>query len=204
MIPLLLQHLLCLKTPILTTSITSQWSLLLQHLLRHYDLYYYSNYHITIQIVLQQLLRPNDLFYYSNSNVTMLSVITASNTSLWSLLLQPIMSLWSLYPANVHHAPIAATGGLPPDAPYQERPGGRHAKHPRICILCYHIVFSVLPFVLFDICRTEDHKPRGRASDVSTISTCVSLYVQWFTAHSPTQSLWERAGGITVVYLCGF
>ena len=64
----------------------------------------------------------------------------------------------------------------PPDAPYQERPGGRHAKHP--CLLCYHILFSVLPFVLFDICRTEDHKPRGRASDVSTLSTCFFfLYV---------------------------
>ena len=138
---------------IITATITSLWPILLQQLLRPNDLYCYSNYYVPMlytitatitslcSIVLQQLLRPNDLFYYSNSYVTILSVITASNTSLWSLLLQPIISLWSLYPANVRHAPIAATGGPPPDAPYQERPGGRHAKHPRICILCYHIVF---------------------------------------------------------------
>jgi len=50
----------------------------------------------------------------------------------------------------------------------------RPSSRPRICHLCYHIVFSVLPFVLSDIYRTEDHKPRGRASDVSTISTCLS------------------------------
>jgi len=67
------------------------------------------------------------------------------------------------------------------------------SSRPRICHLCYHIVFSVLPFVLSDICRTEDHKPRGRASDVSTISTCLS-YMSWFTAHSPTD-LCEKGWG---------
>ena len=188
--------------------------LLLQHLSRHNDLYCYSTNYVTLisiitatitslwPLLLQQLLRPDDLYYYSNSYVTMLSVITASNTSLWSLLLQPIMSLWSLYPVNVRHAPIAATGGLPPDAPYQERPGGRHAKHPTLCHLCYHIVFFVLPFVLFDICRTEDHKPWERASDVSTISTCVSLYVKWFTANSPPPNLCENGLGISLCCTC--
>ena len=188
-----------------TANITSLRSVLLPQLLRLHDLYCYSTYHIFMNYIVTATITFLWSIWYSNYHVFMICIVTATTTSLWFILLQPMTSLWSLYPVNVRHAPIAATGGPPPDAPYQERPGGRHAKHPRICLLCYHIVFfSVLPFVLFDICRTEDHKPRGRASNVSTISTCVSLYVQWFTAHSPTQSLWERAGGITVVYLCGF
>ena len=158
MIPIDTAHITSYDPSIVTTSTTSLRSPFLQHPSRHNDLYCYSIYYDTMisiitatitsiwPLLLQQLLRPNDLYCYSNSYVTMLSVITASNTSLWSLLLQPIMSLWSLYPANVRHAPIAATGGPPPDAPYQERPGGRHAKQPRLCLLCYHIVF------LFAIC----------------------------------------------------
>ena len=46
---------------------------------------------------------------------------------------------------------------------------------PKNCHLCYHIVFTVMPFVLYDIYRTEDHKRRGRASKISTISTCFSF-----------------------------
>ena len=170
-----------------TTTITSTWSILLQQLSRLYDLSCYSNYHV---FMIYMVTAPITSICpcYSNYHVYMIYLVTATITSsdlichsnyyvLWLILLQPITSSWSLYPVNVRHAPITATGGPPPDAPYQERPGGRHAKQPRLCLLCYHIVFSVLPFVLFDICRTEDHKPRGRASDVSTISTCVFLSV---------------------------
>ena len=53
------------------------------------------------------------------------------------------------------------------------------------------LFFTVLPFVLSDICRTEDHKPRGRASDVSTISTCFSFFAMIYCP-LPHQSLWER------------
>ena len=58
---------------------------------------------------------------------------------------------------------------------YQERLGGRHAtiQDYEFCVII--LFFSVLPFVLFDIRLSEDPKPRGRASDVSTISTCFSL-----------------------------
>ena len=95
--------------------------------------------------------------------------------------------------------------GNPLDAQAQERQAGRKAQaHAQDYVMFwYHILFCALPFLLYDTHRDEDHKPGGRASDVSTISTCVS-YMLWFTAHSPTQSLWERAGGITIVYLCGF
>jgi hypothetical protein len=51
---------------------------------------------------------------------------------------------------------------------------------PKTCHLCYHIVFTVMPFVLYDICRTEDHKPQRRASKISTISTCSFLYVMFY------------------------
>ena len=115
-----------------------------------YDRYYYRNYYIlTIYIVtapttplwtilLQQLLR---LWSTWLQNYHVLQSFCPSNYVLWLILLQLITSPWSIYPANVRHVQIAATGGPPPDAPYQERPGGRHAKHPRLCHLCYHIVF---------------------------------------------------------------
>ena len=101
----------------------------------------------------------------------------------------PLISLSRLTPdaaqatAEAHGcASSGAAGGT-------QRPSSR----PRICHLCYHIAFSVLPFVLSDICRTEDHKPRGRASDVSTISTCLFLYVMIY-CHSPT-NLCEKGWG---------
>ena len=109
----------------------------------------------------------------------------------------PLISLSRLTPdaaqatAEAHGcASSGAAGGT-------QRPSSR----PRICHLCYHIVFSVLPFVLSDICRTEDHKPRGRASDVFTISTCVSLCYDILPSPPPIS---VRTGwGTTVVYLCG-
>ena len=192
-----------------TATITSFWSILLQHLLRPYDPYCYSNYYVFMTylvtapitsfwtILLQQLLRPYDLHGYSNYHISMIHIATATITSLWFILLQPITSLWSLYPVNVRHAPIAATGGPPPDAPYQERPGGRHAKHPRICLCVIILFFSVLPFVLFDICRTEDHKPRGRASDVSTISTCVFFFCHDLLP-TPPPNLCENGLGVSL------
>ena len=146
-----------------TATITSLWSILLQHLLCPYDPYCYSNYYVFTTyivtapitsfwtILLQQLLRPYDLYGYNNYHISMIHIATATITSLWFILLQPITSLWSLYPVNVRHALLAATGGPPPDAPYQERPGGRHAKHPRICLLCYHIVFFLFCHLCYSI-----------------------------------------------------
>ena len=129
------------RTSTVTATITALYSILFQQLLRPYDLYCYSTYYVTKTFILQQLLRPYDLYCYSNYYIPMICIVTTYITSIRSLSLQPITSLWSLYPANVRHAPIAATGVPPPNAPYQERPGGRQAKHPRLCFLCYHIVF---------------------------------------------------------------
>ena len=174
-----------------TATITSLWSILLQHLLRPYDPYCYSNYYVFKTyivtahimsfwtILLQQLLRPYDLYGYNNYHISMIHIATATITSLWFILLQPIPSLWSLYPVNVRHAPIAATGD--PRQMRHSRSGQEDAT-PNIQEYAFCVIilffFPVLPFVLFDICRTEDHKPRERAPDVSTISTCFFfLYV---------------------------
>ena len=67
----------------------------------------------------------------------------------------------------------------------QARPKTRHAmlcySRPRHTMQCYLLCFPVnaifMLYMFYDIHRDEAHKPRGRASDVSTISTCVSLYV---------------------------
>ena len=53
------------------------------------------------------------------------------------------------------------------------------------CVLCFAICVIRYP-------RTKTYKPQGRASDVSTISTCFLL--SWFTAHSPT-NLCEKGWG---------
>ena len=59
------------------------------------------------------------------------------------------------------------------------------------CHLCYPISAS-----------PKTHKPRGRASDVSTISTCFSVCYDLLPTPPPISV--RKAGGITVVYLCGF
>ena len=55
-----------------TATITALYSILLQHLLRPYDLYCYSIYYVTKTFILQQLLRPYDLYCYSNYYIPMI------------------------------------------------------------------------------------------------------------------------------------
>ena len=78
-----------------------------------------------------------------------------------------------MYPVNVRHAPNSRFWRTPHQMRHAR--SGQEDATPNIqdyAICDIILVFTVLPFVFFDICRTEDHKPRGRASDVSTISTC--------------------------------
>ena len=69
-----------------------------------------------------------------------------------------------------------ATGGPPPmRIPGAARRTPRH--YPRLCISCYYIVFFLFCHLCYSISAyPKTHKPRRRASDVSTISTCF-LYV---------------------------
>ena len=62
--------------------------------------------------------------------------------------------------------------------------------------------FLFLPFVLSISASPKSHKPRGRASDVSTISTCFSICYDLLPTPPPISV--RKAGGITVVHLCGF
>ena len=64
------------------------------------------------------------------------------------------------------------------------------------CVWCFAILVIRYP-------RTKTYKPRGRASDVSTISTCFSYFCHDLLPTPPPISV-RKAGGITVVYLCGF
>ena len=95
-----------------------------------------------------------------------------------------------------------AAGGPPP-----MRTPGAARRTPRqlsktINFVLVYCVFSVLPFVLLISASPKTHKPRGRASDVSTISTCFSLCYNILPTPPPISV--RKAGGITVVYLCGF
>ena len=94
-----------------------------------------------------------------------------------------------------------ATGGPPPmRTPGAARRTPRQLSKTMNLVLLY-CVFSVLPFVLSISASPKTNKPRGRASDVSTISTCLSLCNNILPTPPPISV--RKAGGITVVYLCG-
>ena len=76
---------------------------------------------------------------------------------------------------------------------HQERLGGRYTNNPRLWLLCYYTVFTVFAICVTDI-YPKTHKPRGRASDVSTISTCFFYFSDMIYCPLPHQSLWERLG----------
>ena len=94
-----------------------------------------------------------------------------------------------------------AAGGPPP----MRTPGAARRTPSQLSktmnFVLLYCVFSVLPFVLSISASPKTHKPRGRASDVSTISTCFSLCYNILP--TPPLISVRTAGGITVVYLCG-
>ena len=82
------------------------------------------------------------------------------------------------------------------DPPPMRIPGAarRTPRHyPRLWILCYYIVFFLFCHLCYSISAyPKTHKPRGRASDVSTISTCFSLC--YHILPTPPPISWERLG----------
>ena len=78
----------------------------------------------------------------------------------------------------------------------------RQSPCPRLChvLLSYCVLCFAISVIRYP--RTKTYKPRGRASDVSTISTCFSL-CHYLLPTPPPISV-RKAGSITVVYLCGF
>ena len=98
---------------------------------------------------------------------------------------------------------LPAAGGPPPmRTPGAARRTLRQPSKTMNCVLLYCVFFPVLPFVLSISASPKTNKPRGRASDVSTISTCFSLCYNILPTPPPISV--RTAGGITVVYLCGF
>ena len=88
-----------------------------------------------------------------------------------------------------------------------ERKDGHHASlKTKTCYLCYIMCFSCfchLCYMCYEISTgRKTNKPRGRASAVSTISTCFSLC--YYLLPTPPPISVRKDGGITVVYLCGF
>ena len=78
----------------------------------------------------------------------------------------------------------------------------RPSPRPRPCHVCYHIVFRVLPFLLSDIPGPRPISREDAHPIVSTLSTCFSLCHDLLPTSPPISV--RKAGGITVVYLCGF
>ena len=84
---------------------------------------------------------------------------------------------WRTRPKDAHA--LGAEGRTPRPASRPDMPCYVTQDQDILCNVIY-CVFLLMPFMLYmlyDIHRDEANKPRGRASDVSTISTCVFLYV---------------------------
>ena len=155
---------------LVTANITLLCSHMLQLLIHYYNLSRSANtqliWSIQQQVHCYDLSRPNQ--YY----IAIIHSVTANNTLLWSVSLQPILTYTAIYYVIQHslwtmntktdriliykqgdHPPAA--GGPPP----MRIPGAARRtprQYPRLWLLCYYIVFSVLPFVLLDICLSED------------------------------------------------
>ena len=96
------------------------------------------------------------------------------------------------------HGPRLTLPKLPREPTGCASPGAAGGtQHPSPCPRPCHALLSycVLCFAIFVIRypRTKTYKPRGRASDVSTISTCFS-FMSCFTAHFPIE-LCEKGWG---------
>ena len=145
-------------TSIATVSIMSLCLYCYKHLLRRYDLYYYNIYYVAmISIATAPNMSQCIIIYYRLHGLTsMLSNEQPLIPDHRSRLTPP-----KLLREPTGCASLGAAGGT-------QRPSPR----PRLC----HVLLSycVLCFAIFVIRypRTKTYKPRGRASDVSTISTC--------------------------------
>ena len=159
---------------------------------------------------------------YSIYSVFMISLITTYKTPQGSPLLQHsyvtillntishtalITMLSNEQPFIPDYGPRLTLLKLPREPTGCASPGAAGGMHcPRPCPRLCHFMLSYC-VLCFAICvirypRTKTYKPRGRASDVSTISTCFSFCHDLLPTPPPISV--RKAGGITVVYLCGF
>ena len=186
---------------IVTAAITSLWS------------YNHIIHNVPMISIATASIMSLCLDYYSIYYVFMISLVTTSTTSQWSPLLQHLIRRNILLNTIGHTALITVLSNKQPFIPdYGSRltlpklpreptgcasPGAaggtqRPRPCPRLCHLCYHIVFCVLPFVLSDIpgprliSREDAHPMYPRYPRVFSF---VMIYCPL-----PHQSLWERLG----------
>jgi hypothetical protein len=195
---------------IVTAAMTSLWSSC------------YSIYNILMIPIATAYIMSLCLDYYSIYSVFMISLITTYKTPQWSSLLQNsyvaillntightalITMLSNEQPFIPDYGPRLTLLKLPREPTGCASPGAAGGMHcPRPCPRLCHFMLSYC-VLCFAICvirypRTKTYKPRGRASDVSTISTCFSFCHDLLPTPPPISV--RTAGGITVVYLCGF
>ena len=173
---------------------------------------YYSIYNILMIPIATAYIMSLCLDYYSIYSVFMISLITTYKTPQWSSLLQHSYVAILLNTIG-HTALITVLSNKQPFIPdYGSRlklpklpweltgcasPGAaggtqRPSPRPRPCHVLLSYCVSCFAIFVIQYPRTKTHKPRERASDVSTISTCflsVMIYCPL-----PHQSLWERLG----------
>jgi hypothetical protein len=131
--------------------------------------------------------------YYLNSLLSIQQSITLLYSHWYSKLLIDTTTTPDFLLHHGHRLTPPKLLRTPMDAQAQAWQAGRNAQAPDqdYAMLCYLLCF-VFCHVCYPISPDQDHKPRGRASDVSTISTCF-LYVMIYCP-LPHQSLWERLG----------
>ena len=155
-------------------------SLSLQASITSYDPHHYNIYHVTmISIVTEPNMSQRIIIYYRPHGI--ISMLSNEQPLIPDYGSRPTLPKLPREPTGC--ASLGAAGGT-------QHPSSR----PRLC----HVLLSycVLCFAIFVIRypRTKTYKPRGRASDVSTISTCFFFMCSKFTAHSPT-NLCEKGWG---------
>ena len=193
---------------IVTAAMTSLWS------------YYYSIYNVPMISIATASIMTLCLYCYSIYYVFMISLVTTSTTSQWSPLLQHLIRRNILLNTIGRTALLIMLSNEQPFIPdYGSRltlpklpreptgctsPGAAGGtQRPRPCPRLCHFMLSYC-VLCFAICvirypQTKTYKPRGRASDVSTISTCFSFSVMIYCP-LPHQSLWER--GVSLSCTC--
>ena len=183
-----------------TANTTLLWSIPLQPILHCYDLFCYSQYYIamiyltTVNTTLLWYNKRNTLIILIQQQLILLYTTDTTRYEIW---IQKPIALLSMNKATTRccwRTPPMRTPGAARRTPRQS---------PRQWILCYYTVFLLFCHFCYSISAyPKTHKPRGRASDVSTISTCFSLCYNILPTPPPISV--RTAGGITVVYLCGF
>ena len=151
------------------------------NLIRYYISIDTANYYVPILLLIQQSI------CYNPSNKLWYNTLNTKNTA------------W----LSMNKAAACPPLEDPRRCAHQERLGGRQANYPRLWILCYYIVVFLFCHLCYrylplrrHISRVDAHRMYPRYPRV--FSLCYNILP------TPPPISVRKAGGITVVYLCGF